>query len=140
MFVISPSKGIYQMCCALTGRAYCRNFCPDIHPFSTLEAASAQHAGTKTRLKTAAQETQTETTRKKAKSSASKLSCHAIQRLTTIINTRHALHFHGTSGEGGVLGAWQWQWRAGGGESGRPGAWRTTLQILISSVSGFILG
>jgi len=39
-------------------------------------------------------------TRQKAKSLASKLSCHAIQRLTTIINTRHALHFQGTSGGG----------------------------------------
>eukprot|EP00983_Pelagomonas_calceolata_P053594 1143354-Pelagomonas_calceolata.AAC.8 len=33
---------------------------------------------------------------------ASKLSCHAIQRLTTIINTRHALNFHGTSEGGGA--------------------------------------
>eukprot|EP00983_Pelagomonas_calceolata_P114107 1160059-Pelagomonas_calceolata.AAC.13 len=32
-------------------------------------------------------------TRQKAKSLASKSSCHAIQRLTAIINTRHALHF-----------------------------------------------
>eukprot|EP00983_Pelagomonas_calceolata_P013749 440906-Pelagomonas_calceolata.AAC.1 len=28
----------------------------------------------------------------------------------------------------------------GEGESGRPGAWRPTLQVLISSVSGFLLG
>eukprot|EP00983_Pelagomonas_calceolata_P041352 1138029-Pelagomonas_calceolata.AAC.1 len=28
------------------------------------------------------------------------LSCHAIQRLATIISTRHALHFQGTSGGG----------------------------------------
>eukprot|EP00983_Pelagomonas_calceolata_P093779 1157813-Pelagomonas_calceolata.AAC.2 len=37
-----------------------------------------------------------------AKSLASKSSCYAIQKLTTtgIINTRHALHFQGTSGGG----------------------------------------
>eukprot|EP00983_Pelagomonas_calceolata_P007007 227837-Pelagomonas_calceolata.AAC.1 len=33
--------------------------------------------------------------RQKAKSLASKLSCHAIQILTTILNARHALHFQG---------------------------------------------
>eukprot|EP00983_Pelagomonas_calceolata_P087843 1157053-Pelagomonas_calceolata.AAC.1 len=76
-------------------------------------------------------------TRQQAESLASKLSCHAIQRFKTIVNTRHALQFQGTSG-GGVLGAWRR--RAGGGESGRPGAWRPTLQIFISSVSGFLLG
>eukprot|EP00983_Pelagomonas_calceolata_P066089 1148863-Pelagomonas_calceolata.AAC.5 len=37
-----------------------------------------------------------------------------------------------------LLGAWRW--RAGEGESGRPGAWRTTLQIPISYLSGFLLG
>eukprot|EP00983_Pelagomonas_calceolata_P083787 1156231-Pelagomonas_calceolata.AAC.1 len=41
-------------------------------------------------------------TRQKAKSLASKLSCHAIQRRTTIIDTRHALHCQGTSGGGGA--------------------------------------
>eukprot|EP00983_Pelagomonas_calceolata_P098594 1158368-Pelagomonas_calceolata.AAC.13 len=76
-------------------------------------------------------------TRQEAKPLASKLSYRAIQGLTTIINTRHALHFQGTSG-GGLLGAWRW--RAGEGESRRPGAWRATLQILISSVPGFLLG
>eukprot|EP00983_Pelagomonas_calceolata_P062957 1147529-Pelagomonas_calceolata.AAC.1 len=35
----------------------------------------------------------------KAKSLASKLSCHAIQRLTNITNTRHALRCQGASGE-----------------------------------------
>eukprot|EP00983_Pelagomonas_calceolata_P046876 1140364-Pelagomonas_calceolata.AAC.2 len=39
---------------------------------------------------------------------------------------------------GNLLGAWQW--RMGEGESGRPGAWRTTLQFPISSVSGSHLG
>eukprot|EP00983_Pelagomonas_calceolata_P027233 855762-Pelagomonas_calceolata.AAC.1 len=62
-------------------------------------------------------------TREKAKSQASKLSCHAIQRLTTIINATH-FFFRGLLGVGS-LGARQW--RAGEGESGRPGAWRTTL-------------
>eukprot|EP00983_Pelagomonas_calceolata_P011724 377707-Pelagomonas_calceolata.AAC.1 len=40
---------------------------------------------------------------KKAKSLAFKLSCHAMQRLTTIINTRRALCLQGASG-GGVAG------------------------------------
>eukprot|EP00983_Pelagomonas_calceolata_P042676 1138602-Pelagomonas_calceolata.AAC.1 len=39
----------------------------------------------------------------KAKSLAFKLSCHAIQRFTTIVNARHVLHFQGTS-RGGVAG------------------------------------
>eukprot|EP00983_Pelagomonas_calceolata_P117898 1160452-Pelagomonas_calceolata.AAC.9 len=75
-----------------------------------------------------------------AKSLASKLSCHTIQRLMTTISTtgRHALHFQGTPEGRGVLGTWQW--RAGEGESGRPGAWPTALQILISSVAGFLQG
>eukprot|EP00983_Pelagomonas_calceolata_P031002 973741-Pelagomonas_calceolata.AAC.2 len=37
-----------------------------------------------------------------------------------------------------LLGAWRR--RAGEGESGRPGAWQTTLQIPISSNPGFLLG
>eukprot|EP00983_Pelagomonas_calceolata_P095347 1158001-Pelagomonas_calceolata.AAC.5 len=37
---------------------------------------------------------------------------------------------------GDKLGAW-W-WRVGEGESGRPGAWPTTLQILIRFVCGFL--
>eukprot|EP00983_Pelagomonas_calceolata_P102966 1158866-Pelagomonas_calceolata.AAC.13 len=32
------------------------------------------------------------------------------------------------------------RWRAGEGDSGHPGAWQTTLQIPISSLSGFLLG
>eukprot|EP00983_Pelagomonas_calceolata_P051410 1142390-Pelagomonas_calceolata.AAC.2 len=57
--------------------------------------------------------------------------CHAIQRLTTIINTRHSF-----SGEfwGRVY------WARGSGESRHPGAWPTTLQIPISYISGFLLG
>eukprot|EP00983_Pelagomonas_calceolata_P107061 1159303-Pelagomonas_calceolata.AAC.2 len=39
-------------------------------------------------------------TRQKAKPLASKSSYHAIQTFTAIINTRHALHFQGTSGGG----------------------------------------
>eukprot|EP00983_Pelagomonas_calceolata_P118399 1160501-Pelagomonas_calceolata.AAC.14 len=51
---------------------------------TSLEAATAQHANiSKKRLKTAARETLTRTTRHKAKSLASKLSCRAFQRLTT---------------------------------------------------------
>eukprot|EP00983_Pelagomonas_calceolata_P046902 1140381-Pelagomonas_calceolata.AAC.4 len=45
--------------------------------------------------------------KQKAKSLAFKLSCHSMQRLTTIttiINSRHALCFQGASGEGGVAG------------------------------------
>eukprot|EP00983_Pelagomonas_calceolata_P029728 931579-Pelagomonas_calceolata.AAC.1 len=38
----------------------------------------------------------------KAKFLAFKLSCHALQRLTTIINTRYALCLQGASGGGGV--------------------------------------
>eukprot|EP00983_Pelagomonas_calceolata_P121081 1160765-Pelagomonas_calceolata.AAC.9 len=45
-------------------------------------------------------------TNEKAKSLASKLSCHAIQRLATFINTRHALDSHKTLG--GVGGAGRW--------------------------------
>eukprot|EP00983_Pelagomonas_calceolata_P035590 1114265-Pelagomonas_calceolata.AAC.1 len=74
---------------------------------------------------------------------------------TTNIKTRHAkekergkamqavntsrVHFvfRGLLGVG-LLGAWQW--RAGEGGSRRPGAWRTTLQTPINSVSGFLLG
>eukprot|EP00967_Tisochrysis_lutea_P032884 scaffold38950_cov15-Tisochrysis_lutea.AAC.1 len=52
---------------------------------------------------------------------ASKLSCHAMQRVTTINNSRHALHFWGASGvvllsawkgyKGykGLLSAWKWK-------------------------------
>eukprot|EP00983_Pelagomonas_calceolata_P037876 1136559-Pelagomonas_calceolata.AAC.3 len=108
-------------------------FCPVANPFPTLEAAAAQHTNTITRLKTRSLRnpnrnnkvtlhiilvgvagtiyndytikplTNLDLTRQRAKSLASKLSCHAIQRLTTIIYTRHALHFQGTSG-GGVAG------------------------------------
>eukprot|EP00983_Pelagomonas_calceolata_P123643 1161029-Pelagomonas_calceolata.AAC.1 len=38
---------------------------------------------------------------------------------------------------GGLLGAWRW--RAGEKESERPGAWRATLQIPISYISGLLL-
>eukprot|EP00983_Pelagomonas_calceolata_P041986 1138295-Pelagomonas_calceolata.AAC.2 len=107
--------------------------CPDTNPFPTLEAATAQHTNTTTRLKTRSLRNPNRNnevtlhsilvgvagiiyndytikplfnlglTRQKAKSLASKLSCCAIQRLTTVINTRHALHYQGTSG-GGVTG------------------------------------
>eukprot|EP00983_Pelagomonas_calceolata_P118454 1160510-Pelagomonas_calceolata.AAC.6 len=105
-------------------------FCPGTNPFSTLEAATAQHASITTRLKTRSSRNPNRNNKvtlhitlvgvagttcndytiqppinlgltcqwQKAKSLASKRSCHAIQRLTTIIDTRHALHFQGTSG------------------------------------------
>eukprot|EP00983_Pelagomonas_calceolata_P018844 592764-Pelagomonas_calceolata.AAC.1 len=94
--------------------------CPDTNRFPLLEAATAQHASTLTRLKK-----QTGATRQKSKSLASKLSYRAIQRVTPFINTRYALHFQGASGGGWVLDTWQW--RAGEGESGHPGAWPITL-------------
>eukprot|EP00983_Pelagomonas_calceolata_P047532 1140698-Pelagomonas_calceolata.AAC.1 len=71
-----------------------------------------------------------EASMQKAKSLASKLTCHAIQRLTTITNTRHAFHSRGLMGEGLLVAR---QRRAGEEESGRPGAWQPTHQIPISS-------
>eukprot|EP00983_Pelagomonas_calceolata_P074697 1152657-Pelagomonas_calceolata.AAC.1 len=59
-------------------------------------------------------------TKQQAKSLASKLRDRAIQRLTTVINTRHSLCFHGGFW-GGLLGALRQ--KTGEGESGRPGAW-----------------
>eukprot|EP00983_Pelagomonas_calceolata_P044447 1139299-Pelagomonas_calceolata.AAC.1 len=81
-------------------------FCTGTNPFSILEAATAQHASTRMRLKT--------------RSSRNPNS-----------NNKTCSSFHGPSG-GDLLGVWGW--RAGGQESRRPGAWRATLQILISSV------
>ena len=52
-------------------------------------------------------------TKQKAESLASQLRDHAIQRLSTIINTRHALCFQGVSGRGGLAG------HAAGAEDGR---------------------
>ena len=52
-------------------------------------------------------------TKQKAESLASQLRDHAIQRLSTIINTRHALCFQGVSGRGGLAG------RAAAAEDGR---------------------
>jgi len=109
-------------------------FCPDTNPYITSETAATQHAHTLTRLKTRSSRNRNRNnkvtqhiiligvagtiyneytikplvnlglSKYKAKSLASKLSCHAIQRLTTIINTRHALCLQGTSGWGGVAG------------------------------------
>eukprot|EP00983_Pelagomonas_calceolata_P105193 1159105-Pelagomonas_calceolata.AAC.1 len=42
--------------------------------------------------------------------------------------------FSGDFGGGAVLGAGRW--RAGEGDSGHPGAWRTTLQIPIKKIIG----
>eukprot|EP00983_Pelagomonas_calceolata_P072968 1151956-Pelagomonas_calceolata.AAC.5 len=59
-----------------------------------------------------------------------------MQGLTTMINTRHALCFHG-----GFWGVFSGHVAAqdGEGKSGRPGAWRATLQIPIRSVFGSLL-
>eukprot|EP00983_Pelagomonas_calceolata_P065357 1148559-Pelagomonas_calceolata.AAC.1 len=88
-------------------------FFPDTNPFPTLEHATAQHTNTITRLKTCS--------------------------LRNPNRDNKGMHFifRGFLGAG-LLGAWQWG--AGEGESRRPGAWRTSLQIPISSVSGFLLG
>eukprot|EP00983_Pelagomonas_calceolata_P100447 1158568-Pelagomonas_calceolata.AAC.2 len=69
------------------------------------------------------------------KALAFKLSCHAIQRIMTIINIRNALYFQGASRE--LSGRMVVQSRR---ESGQPGAWLTSLQIPISTFSGFLLG
>eukprot|EP00983_Pelagomonas_calceolata_P025938 813188-Pelagomonas_calceolata.AAC.1 len=94
-------------------------FCSDTNPFPTLEAATAQHTNTKTRLTNRTLRSPNRNnkalsiltytikplmglTRQEAKSLASNLSRHAIQRLTTIINTRCTLHLQGTLGGGGA--------------------------------------
>ena len=51
--------------------------------------------------------------KQKAESLASRLRDHAIQRLSTIINARHALCFQGVSGREGLAG------RAAAAEDGR---------------------
>eukprot|EP00983_Pelagomonas_calceolata_P058062 1145346-Pelagomonas_calceolata.AAC.6 len=66
-------------------------------------------------------------TRQKAKSLASNLSCHAIQRSTTIINTRHALHLQGSAGGGGSAGRVALESRRR--RIGRSGAWPKTLLV-----------
>eukprot|EP00983_Pelagomonas_calceolata_P046340 1140115-Pelagomonas_calceolata.AAC.3 len=66
------------------------------------------------------------------------LSCHAMQRLTTIITPGMLFAYWGLLGEGGALGARRWI--QGEGESGRLGAWPATRTILISSVSFPFLG
>eukprot|EP00983_Pelagomonas_calceolata_P079145 1154558-Pelagomonas_calceolata.AAC.1 len=71
-------------------------------------------------------------TKQKAKSLASKLREHAIQRLTTIINTGHALCFHGGFW-GGVAG------RAAA-EDGRRRVWASKSMASNISVSGSLLG
>eukprot|EP00983_Pelagomonas_calceolata_P124267 1161089-Pelagomonas_calceolata.AAC.1 len=103
-------------------------FCPDTNPSPTLEAATAQHANTITRLKTRSLRNPNRNnkvtlhiilvgvagtiyndytikplinlgvTRQSVKSLASEFGYQATQGLTTIINTKHALHFQGTPG------------------------------------------
>eukprot|EP00983_Pelagomonas_calceolata_P070287 1150727-Pelagomonas_calceolata.AAC.1 len=113
---------------ALNAAAF--KFCPDTNPFPILVAATSQYASTLTRLKTrssrypnrnnrvslqiifvgvAATVNKNYTikplissglSRQNAKSLASKLCRHAIQKPTTTSSTRRALHFPGTSGGG----------------------------------------
>eukprot|EP00983_Pelagomonas_calceolata_P037538 1136379-Pelagomonas_calceolata.AAC.1 len=71
-------------------------------------------------------------TKRKAKSLAFKLSCHAIQGLTTIITPDMLFAYWGLLG-GVSLGARSWI--PGEEESGRLGALLTTRPILISYVS-----
>eukprot|EP00983_Pelagomonas_calceolata_P124453 1161108-Pelagomonas_calceolata.AAC.1 len=104
-------------------------FCPDTNPFPTLEAATAQHTNTKTRLKT-------RSLRNPNRNNIVTLYIILVGVAGT--TPSNLLSTWGTSRGGGVLGAWQW--RAGEGKSGRPGAWWTTLQIPMSSVYGFLLG
>eukprot|EP00983_Pelagomonas_calceolata_P008913 289500-Pelagomonas_calceolata.AAC.1 len=129
-------------------------FCTDTNPFITFKRAATRHSHTITRLRTRSSRNPNRNnkvtlhiilfrvagtiyneytitplvnlglTEQKAKSLASKLRDHAIQRLNIIINTKHAL-----CSWGGVLGARRR--RTGEGESGHPGAWRATLQIPI---------
>eukprot|EP00983_Pelagomonas_calceolata_P087735 1157021-Pelagomonas_calceolata.AAC.8 len=105
-------------------------FCPDTNPFITFERAATQHSHTRTRLKTHSSRNPNRNnkvtlhiiligvdgtnyneytitplmnlglTKQKAKSLASKLGNHAIQRFTTIINIRRALCFHRGFGGG----------------------------------------
>eukprot|EP00983_Pelagomonas_calceolata_P104808 1159067-Pelagomonas_calceolata.AAC.2 len=56
------------------------------------------------------------TGRQKAKSLASELICHAIQREVAVVNTRHALYFQGASLRGGG-----WACGDGGREKKSPG-------------------
>eukprot|EP00983_Pelagomonas_calceolata_P082237 1155857-Pelagomonas_calceolata.AAC.9 len=67
--------------------------------------------------------------------------CPAYQHLNQAQNPqleKSKQERQGDSEGGGVLGVGRW--RAGEGDPRRPGAWRTTLQITISSNSGFLLG
>eukprot|EP00983_Pelagomonas_calceolata_P034350 1076282-Pelagomonas_calceolata.AAC.1 len=74
-------------------------------------------------------------TKRKAKSLAFKLSYHAIQNCQPLLTPLAGMLFNFKMLLGGsLLGARRW--RMGEGESGRPGAWRTTLLIPISSASG----
>mgnify|MGYP006296909187 CR=1 FL=1 len=105
-------------------------FCPDTNPGITLERAQTQHSHIITRLKTRSLRNPNRNnkvtlhiiligvggtiyndytitplinlglTKERAKLLASQLRDHAIQRLSTIINTRHALCFQGASGRG----------------------------------------
>ena len=118
-------------------------FCSDTNPASTLERAQTQHSHIINRLETCSLRNPNRNnkvtlhiiligvggtiynkytitplinlglTKQKAESLASQLRDHAIQRLSTIINTRHALCFQGASGRGGFAG------RAATAEDGR---------------------
>eukprot|EP00983_Pelagomonas_calceolata_P079428 1154661-Pelagomonas_calceolata.AAC.3 len=114
-------------------------FCPDDNPFPTLCAATAEYAGTKTAFKTRSSRYpnrdnsvtlqitlvgvagtiynenadytsyQPGTNQAKGSIVSIQLSCHAVQELPTIINTRHDLHFRGLLRGGD-------SWARGGGE------------------------
>eukprot|EP00983_Pelagomonas_calceolata_P015322 485776-Pelagomonas_calceolata.AAC.1 len=122
-------------------------FCPDTNPFITLERAATQHSHTVFKLNTRSSRNPNRSnkvnphivligvagtiyneytftplmnlghTKQKAKSLASKLRDHTIQRLTSIINIRHALCFHG-----GFWGGVCWARGGRGREKESPGA------------------
>eukprot|EP00983_Pelagomonas_calceolata_P108533 1159469-Pelagomonas_calceolata.AAC.3 len=57
------------------------------------------------------------------------MSCHTLQTLTKILNTRHTLYLQGFSG-GKLL--WAKQHKGGEGDSKPAGAWLITRQTLTS--------
>eukprot|EP00983_Pelagomonas_calceolata_P075635 1153092-Pelagomonas_calceolata.AAC.1 len=113
--------------------------CPDTIPYPTLDAAAAQHASTLTRLKTRCLRTPN-------------TSWHII--LIGVVGTTY-LGIHndytikplinlGLARQKAILGLLERGLagcvavESGRGESGRPGAWPTKLQTLITSISGFL--
>eukprot|EP00983_Pelagomonas_calceolata_P074059 1152387-Pelagomonas_calceolata.AAC.1 len=128
-------------------------FCPDTNPFSTLEAATFQHANTSTRLKTCSPRNPNRN---------NKVTLHIIlvsvagtiynaYTITPLIDlgltrqkakslaSKHALLFFSWTSEWGGL-AERVEENAGEGESRRSRAWKPTLHIHISSAFDFFLG